>query len=216
MRLTLPGRSALALLLGAGLAGCPLPQTLPEYPASGTITPPRIQSDKVTPVDTVVLVDASCPGLDTDHVFRLSATLIDENTYEQVEYRWFVDYDPQRSTVRPLFPINQFIQGPQDGVSLERVVPPLDLQPYTFDPPMFGAPTESRPGQNFRDSGGLHIVELVVSNAFAPEDPTPVPPHQRPWRTPLKNATQTFETQVYRWTFHYVPTGTAGARCGYP
>jgi hypothetical protein len=33
---------------------------------------------------------------------------------------------------------------------------------------------------------------------------------------PLKNATQTFETQVYRWIFHYVPGGTPGAICNYP
>jgi hypothetical protein len=216
MNTTLPRRAALALLIAAALGGCPLPQSLPEYPASGTITPPRIQSDKVTPVDSVILVDASCTGLDTDHAFRLSATLIDENTFEPVEYRWFVDYHPLRSTVRPLFPINQYIPGSQDGITIERLVPPLDLQPYTFDPPLYGSPTESRPGQNFRDSGGLHIVELVVSNAFAPEDPPPDPPHARPWRTPLRTATQIFETQVFRWVFHYVPTGTPGSRCGYP
>ncbi len=216
MKPPLPALGALAILLGAMLGGCPLPQTLPEYPTSGTITPPRIQSDNVTPIESVILVDAGCAGLDTDHVFRLSATLIDENTFEPVEYRWFVDYDPQRSTVRPLFPTGQFIPGPNDGITIERVVPPLDLQPYTFDPPLFGSPTESRPGQNFRDGGGLHIVELVVSNAFASEDPAPVPAHTRPWRTPLKTDTQTFETQVYRWVFHYVPTGTAGALCSYP
>ncbi len=209
-------RTALLVLLGASLAGCPLPQTLPEYPSGGTITPPRLQSDQVTPADSVILVDAGCAGLDTDHAFRLSATLIDENTYEPVEYRWFVDYDPQRSTVRPLFPIDQFIPGPEDGITILRVVPPLELQPYTFDPPLYGSPTESRPGQSFRDSGGLHVVELVVSNAFAKEDPPPVPAHARPWRTPRKTATQTFETQVYRWVFHYVPAGTPGARCGYP
>jgi hypothetical protein len=216
MRPTLPARGALALLLGAALAGCPLPQTLPEYPTSGTITPPRIQSDRVTPNESVILVDAGCVGLDTAHVFRLSATLIDENTFEPVEYRWFVDYDPQRSTVRPLFPTGQFIPGPNDGITIERVVPPIDFQPYTFDPLLFGSPTEPRPGQNYRDGGGLHIVELLVSNAFASEEPAPVPAHDRPWRTPLKTATQTFETQVYRWIFHYVPSGTAGARCTYP
>jgi hypothetical protein len=216
MSTTLPRRAALALLLGAALAGCPLPQNLPEYPANGTITPPRIQSDKVTPGDSVILVDAGCSGPDTAHAFRLGATLIDENTFEPVEYRWFVDYDPQRSTVRPLFPTGQFIPGPNDGITIERVVPPLDLQPYTFDPPLFGSPTESRPGQAYRDSGGLHVVELVVSNAFASEDPAPVPPHDRPYRTPRKTATQSFETQVYRWVFHYVPAGTAGATCSSP
>jgi hypothetical protein len=213
---TWPGPRSLALLIGAALAGCPLPQTLPEYPTGGAITPPRIQSDRVTPSDTIILVDANCAGADTAHTFRLSATLVDENTYEPVEYRWFVDYDPQRSTVRPLFPTDQIIPGPNDGITIDRVVPPLDLQPYTFDPALYGVPSEPRPGQSFRDGGGLHLVELVVSNGFAPEEPTPVPAHERPFRTPRRTATQTFETQVYRWVFHYVPTGTPGARCSYP
>jgi len=200
MTTTLPGRAALALLLGAALAGCPLPQPLPEYPANGTITPPRIQSDTLTPVDTVLLVDAACA---TEPSFTLSVTLIDENTIELVEARWFADYDPARAaTVTPIPPI-QKIEGPADGVSIERRLDPFVFRPYGFDP--FGSE------QAFRDGGGLHVVELVVSNNFAPEPASP-----RPWRTPLKTATQTFETQVYRWVFHYVPTGTAGARCGYP
>ena len=183
MTTTLPGRGALALLLVAALAGCPLPQPLPEYPTNGTITPPRIQSDTLTHVDTILLVD--------------------ENTFELVEARWFVEYDPARAaTVTPIPPI-QKIEGPADGVSIERHLDPFVFKPYGFDP--FGSE------QAFRDGGGLHVVELVVSNNFAPEPASP-----RPWRTPLKTATQTFETQVYRWVFHYVPTGTAGARCSYP
>jgi len=215
MSRTRPARSALAALLGASLAGCPIPQTLPEYPTSGAITPPRIQSDKVTPIDTLLLVDSGCAGADTDHVFLLSASLVDENTYEVVEFRWFVDYDPSRSTVKPVATPDPFLPGPADGITIERVVPPFSFQPYTFDPPGYGAPTEPRPGQNYRDGGGLHVVELVVSNNFAPE-PAPPASNPRPWRTPLKTTTQTFETQVYRWVFHYVPTGSAGALCQFP
>jgi hypothetical protein len=207
MRFTLPGRSALALLLGAALAGCPLPQTLPEYPASGTITPPRIQSDTVTPLDTVVLVDANCALLPPPS-FTLSARVVDENTYELVEARWFVDYDPGRAaTVTPIPPI-QLVAGPADGLTIERSLDSFVFQPYGFDP----AGSE----QAYRTGGGIHVVELVVSNNFATEVPPPVPAHARPWRTPLSTATQSFETQVYRWTFHYVPTGTLGARCAYP
>jgi hypothetical protein len=216
MRRTRSARSALAALLGATLAGCPIPQTLPEYPTSGAITPPRIQSDKVTPIDTLILVDSGCAGADTDHIFRLSASLVDENTYEVVEFRWFVDYDPLRSTAKPVAtPDDPFLPGPADGITIERVVPPFDFQPYTFDPLTFGSPTETRPGQNYRDGGGLHVVELVVSNNFAPE-PAPPASNPRPWRTPLKTTTQTFETQVYRWVFHYVPAGSAGALCQFP
>jgi hypothetical protein len=205
MKPTRPACGPLALLIGATLAGCPLPQTLPEYPTSGTITPPRIQSDTLTPIDTALLVDANCA---VAPAFTLSAVLIDENTYELVEARWFVDYDPSRaSTVTPISPI-QKIEGPSDGVTIERALNPFVFQPYGFDP--LGSE------QAFRDGGGLHVVELVVSNNFAPEPVPPAPANPRPWRTPLKTATQTFETQVYRWVFHYVPTGTAGARCGAP
>jgi len=207
MKRTLPAPGTLALLLGATLAGCPLPQALPEYPTSGTITPPRIQSDSLTPVDTVVLVDANCV-LGTNPTFTLSARLVDENTYEKVEVRWFVDYDPTRAaSVSPVLP-PEIIDGPADGATIERSLEDFLFQPYGFDP--VGSE------QAYRDGGGLHVVELVVSNNFAPEVPPPVPAHDRPWRTPLKTATQTFETQVYRWVFHYVPTGTAEARCSYP
>jgi hypothetical protein len=206
MTTTLPGRAALALLITAALGGCPLPQTLPEYPASGTITPPRIQGDTVIPAGTVIAVQANClvsPGPS----ITLSAKLIDENTFEKVEARWFVDYDPDRSSVTPIPPI-QIIDGPADGVTIARKLNDFVFRPYAFDP---------RGGeQAYRDAGGLHVVELVVSNAFASEDPPPVPAHDRPWRTPLSTATQQFETQVYRWTFHYVPGGTPGAICSSP
>lgn len=210
----LPAAGALALLLSAGLAGCPLPQTLPEYPTNGIITPPRIQSDQVTPIDTVILVDASCSSDPTAQVFLLSASLVDENTIEQVEARWFIDYDPQRITVVPVK--DQFVPGPADGVTVERSLDSYPFAPYMSDPPGTGSPPESSPGQAFRDGGGIHVVELVVSNNFAPEPVPPAPPNPRPYRTPLKTATQTFETQVHRWVFHYVPTGTPGAACSYP
>jgi hypothetical protein len=203
MKPTLPARGALALLVGVALAGCPLPQTLPEYPTSGTITPPRIQSDTLTPIDTVTLVDAGCAAAPS---FTLSARLIDENTYEKVEARWFVDYDPAvAASVTPRLP-PQIIDGPSDGVTIERPLNDFLFQPYGFDP--------AGGEQAFRTGGGLHVVELVVSNNFAPEIPPPVPAHARPWRTPLKTQTQTFETQVYRWVFHYVPAGTGV--CGSP
>jgi hypothetical protein len=193
--MTCTSRPALALLLGASLAGCPLPQTLPEYPTSGTITPPRIQADRVTPVETVLSVDPACAVPPT---FVLGATLVDENTYEKVEARWFVDYDPAKSSVYPVDPI-QIIAGPADGLTIERRLDDFSFQPYRFDP--LGSELA------FRSGGGLHVVELVVSNNFAPESPPPVPAHDRPWRTPLRTSTQLFETQVQRWVFHYAPGG---------
>lgn len=194
----LPGRRALAALLGLlgpWLAGCPLPQSLPEYPGTGRIAPPRIVTDQATPPDTVVEVAPDCPGAGTDHVFSLGAGLIDENTVEPVEARWFVDYRPDLSTVTPIPPI-EIIPGPEDGVTVERPLTPFQFRPYTFD------------DAAFRAGGGLHVVELVVSNGFLLEPTSGLP---RPWRTPKAQ----YETQVHRWVFHYVPAGAGGA-CGYP
>jgi len=199
MRSTLPGRGALALLLGAALAGCPLPQTLPEYPKNGPITPPRIQMDQVTPIDTLILVDVGC-AVSPAPTFTLGARLIDENTYEVVEVRWFVDYDPLTDKAKPDIP-PYIIEGAADGVTIER-----DVRSYAFLPYSYGSVS----------AGGLHIVELVVSNGFAQEPVPPAPPLARPWRTPQVTSTQKFETQFFRWVFQFVPTGTAGARCSYP
>jgi hypothetical protein len=44
-------RRALTLFAAAALAGCPLPQPLPDYPP-GTITPPRIPLSSSCPTET--------------------------------------------------------------------------------------------------------------------------------------------------------------------
>jgi hypothetical protein len=187
----------MALLGAVLLAGCPLPQTLPEYPAGGPIAPPRIQSDAATPPDTVLEVAPDCAA---SPVFVLASSLVDENTLEKVEARWFVDYLPgNQAREAPRVP-PELIEGPQDGVNTVRTVTPWSFQPYAFDP--------AGGEQAFRDGGGLHVVELVVSNGFAPEPASGQPSLPRPWRTPLDQ----FETQVFRWVFHYVP----GGACGYP
>jgi len=197
---TRPPRLALLLALAAASAagsGCPLPQALPEYPSTGTIAPPRILSDRVTPGDSVIEVDPACATLNgTPPSFLLTATLVDEKTLETVDARWFVDYlagnQARQAPRRP----PDVILGPQNGLDTLRTVPAFEFQPNGFD------------DQPFRDLGGLHVVELVVSNGFAAEPAAGLPPLARPWRTPADQ----FETQVYRWVFHYVPGGT----CQYP
>jgi hypothetical protein len=189
----LPSRAALLTALATLLAGCPIPQSLPEYPLTGKIAPPRIVADDALPSETIIVVAPDCPGADADHLFVLSTSLIDENTKELVEARWFVDYEVGRSTERP-YESPPPIQGPTDGITVQRPLAPFQFRPYTFDDPAF------------RLAGGLHVVELVVSNGFAPEPA--VPPNARPYRTPLAQ----FETQVFRWVFHYTP----GGACGYP
>jgi hypothetical protein len=185
----------LAALPALLLAGCPLPQAVPSYPSTGKIAPPRIQADGATPTDAIIEVAPDCVLVPPDPagpVFTLAASLVDENTLEEDEARWFVDYQPvagARSTVQwgPYI-----VDAPPDGITTVR---PL-LQPFPFHPYSYDAPAAPAPG-------GLHVVELVVSNGFEPADGTGT----RPNRTTKPN----FETQVFRWVFHYSPGGTCAA-----
>lgn len=187
-RATAPALSALAL--SALLSGCPLPQALPEFPSTGAITPPRIVSETATPLDTIIEVAPNCL---TSPTFTLSASLVYENTIDNVEARWFVDYLPgnlQREAPRRPPEVIQ----PVDDLTTVRAVTPWDFRPYDFD----------ANGQASRDEGDLHVVELVVSNRFQAGAGT----GPRPYRSTEAN----FATQVQRWVFHYVPGGS----CGFP
>jgi hypothetical protein len=188
-----PGGRRFLLIAALGpLAGCPLPQPVAEYPATGTIAPPRIKIADVSPIDTFVLVD---PDACTDPVFTLSAKLVDDNTVEAVDARWFLDYDP--ADLLRQRPIEEEQIPPPDAGAIdprERDVEPYLFQAYVLSP----APV----------AGDVHVIELVVSNGFAPEPTPPPPPGWRPYRMPATN----FETQVFRWVFRYVP----GGACSYP
>jgi hypothetical protein len=179
---TLP--RAAALLLAVVLAGCPLPQPLPDYPP-GTITPPRILMDQITGGDQrVFYVPAECPG--AHPTFPLSATLIDVNTIEVVRVRWFVNYDPDLQA-RSNWLQQSDIEGPGDGATTTaRTVPAFVFDAYgahgTATDPEFG---------NSRLAGALQIVEMVVSNSF--DDSATLLPNRTP--------TPGFETQAYRWVF---------------
>ena len=109
-----------------------------------------------------------------------------------------MDYDPAlppqaRDQVRATIP------APDNGLDLVRLIPSWSFTPYGFD-----SGTDAAARRAFRDGGGLHVVELVVSNGFT-ADPGPA---ERPYRSPETN----FETQVFRWVFHYAP----GGACGFP
>jgi hypothetical protein len=161
-----------AVLLALGAAGCPLPQPLAEVNRidGGTVTPPRVVVETARPADTRLLVPlAGCPGV------QLSASVDDVDTVELVEARWFVDYDPATAF------------GIADN-DLPQALPPetrRPVRPFTFDVPPFDPATP------------LHVVELVVSNGFAPGT---APPRNR---APLPG----FEIQVFRWAFGYAATG---------
>jgi hypothetical protein len=190
-RLAAPLAAACAL----ALAGCPLPQALPDYPSTGTITPPRILSDLVTPLDTVVELG---PGCAAPPAVTLTASAVYDDTTKPFDARWFVDYRPDR-LLQARDQSRETIPVPANGIDLVRPITPWVFHPYLYDP---GADAAAQ--QAFRDGGGIHVVELVVSNGFQP-DPGPA---ARPWRSPDQN----FETQVYRWVFRYVP----GAGCAFP
>jgi hypothetical protein len=171
------------------LAGCPLPQPLPDYPA-GAVTPPRILVDEIAGGEAAVqFVPANCTT--TEPVFTLSARVLDTNTIETIEARWFVNYDgrflafhsPWQSVPVPADP---------DPAVLTRQIPAFAFQPYQH-PPAPGAPPAT--GPTYPDAGIVRVVELVVSNGFDPAATTTS--HEKPYRTPLPG----FETQVYRWVF---------------
>ena len=204
-------RFALAALAATALAGCPLPQPLPDYPP-GTITPPRILADGISIAGTssngqpIVLVPANCP---TEPVYPLGAQVLDANTIEQVEARWFVNYHPQ-SGIHSLSWKSDVIPPDPDPLVLTRSVPPRNAEtgaeepfafhPYQYPPPYALPPT---PGPPWPGSDIVRVVELVVSNGFDPAATT-WPAAALPNRAPRPS----FETQVYRWVFLTVPAST--------
>jgi hypothetical protein len=191
-------RHVLAGALAAlALAGCPLPQPLPDSP-KGTITPPRIVMDAImvdggkADAQPIVFVPAGCG---TAPSYTLSATLIDANTLEQVEARWFIDYVATDS-LRWYWHYNELVAPAQTSTDLSRAVTPFTFKPYD-QPPLAGLGSA---GNNA--PGVVHVVELVVSNGFDPSGAAADPPFRGP--------AIGFETQVYRWTFVNVVPGSSG------
>jgi len=184
--------AALVLLL----AGCPLPQPLPSYPP-GSVTPPRIVMDALSPRESVIRVPAHCP---TPPSWNLAAALVDANTGETVTARWFVDYD-RRSTAFCNFEAFEDIPGPGDEGEdpTQRVVRPYRFVPYDH-PAILG-------GSDPRGAGVVHVVELVVSNRYDPtmDDTALCAPEIEdsvfPFRTAARDGQVQFETQTYRWIF---------------
>jgi hypothetical protein len=186
------------LAAAAALAGCPLPQPLPDYPP-GTITPPRIVVDdgieRISRPETIVRVPAAC---DTPPSFTLAAKLIDVDTFEVVRARWFVNYAPDVDDPPRYEPEREDeVLGSNENPPLpSRAVPPWTFYPYSVTYPTIEG-TGSGSGRNV---GALHVVELVVSNGFfEPPDLAPLP-----YRSPSIGPVN-FETQVYRWVFLTVP-----------
>ncbi len=189
-------RAVLPLLaVAALLAGCPIPQPLPEYSA-GTVTPPRILADdQLAPKNgsfdgAVTLIPANCMTIAPTR--DLTASIVDSNTVEGVEARWFVNYDYREAWLRHY---ESQIIPPAANNTDRRLIPTWEFVPYNYAPP-YGTP--ALPGPAYRDPGVLRVVELVVSNGF---DPSVVGTFPGSNRAPKPG----FETQVYRWVFLTVP-----------
>lgn len=190
-------RRLLPVLLPAAvlLAGCPLPQPLPDYPA-GNVTPPRILTDGLASASgtAVTFVPANCATQEPTYTLR--ARVSDTNTIETIEARWFVNYDRDSVLNRqPQLPGSGPIPPNADTTILERQVPLFTFKPYDYEA-MPG--TSAAPGPS-QDAGLTRIVELVVSNGFDPSKNTEE--SKLPFRMPLLG----FETQVHRWVFVTVP-----------
>ncbi len=194
-------RAAFALAGALLLAGCPIPQPLPDYPP-GTITPPRIVMDdsisQIAYPETVVLVPEGCPTTAAPS-FPLSAALVDVNTIEQVSARWFVNYDPMdpaRNAPRQEDEIHGVNTTP---LQTRRTVPMFTFHPYGS----YGTVGSTGSGDG-RNLGAVEIVELVVSNGFDPAGDPPGSAAPLPFRSPAPG----FETQMFRWVFVTVQSPT--------
>lgn len=155
--------TGLAAALLVGLAGCPLPQALPEAIAATGGFGPRIPYEQVSPQATFIDVRKDCTSAP---VFTLRATLTDRDQQEAVEARWFVDYDPASN----YGPVDRDFPAGND----QNFLRPVRDFPYALPADPSFAP---------------HVVELVVSNDFKPRSPTDALPNRMPT---AEHDTQTF------------------------
>jgi hypothetical protein len=189
-----------AIATAVALAGCPLPQPLPDYPA-GTVTPPRILSASATAgSDSIIPVPAGCTTPPSGPSHPIDARIFYPSSVT-VEARWFVDY---RSDVPSRYAIQNTIRevpADPDPLVLERQVPTFTFAPYGFPPP-----TELGSFASWSAPGIVHVVELVVSNGFDTSETAPQP-NRTPASTP--DGATLFEIQTYRWVF----VNVAGLPC---
>jgi hypothetical protein len=190
----------IAAALAVGLGGCPIPQPVPDYPA-GTVTPPRILMDAVdlepsTDGNPIIFVPAGCPTTAIPS-YSLATSVSDPTTFEAIEARWFVNYDPGST---PNYTIQQTntIQPNADTTNLIRLVPAFVFKPYDYPPSPTvaqGVSPVPKPGSTstwYSQGDILRVVELVVSNGFEPATTVDLP---------NKKPRPGFATQTYRWVF---------------
>ena len=174
--------AVLAVALGA-VAACPLPQPLPGVTRidGGTITPPRIQVASALPSDTITYYDDVACGSPGTLGFSLGASVVDQNTDEVVDVRWFIDYDKGKFTATPWG--EEQIPAPTDPEQFIRTVTPQRFNPASNAWSLQGPPP--------------HVVELVVTNGGFFNEPLPN-------RSPAAG----YEVEIFRWVFQ--PSTGAG------
>lgn len=193
MRPTVPPRwtaTAAVLAATALLGACPLPQPLPgvgNIDAGLPITPPRVVTASARPAQALTAYGppSACDG---GAEYQVKADVIDENTDEQVEVRWFVDYDAANQRLAQPLQV-EVLPPPTDATQVLRQPAPFPFQPSDFDTP----------------SPRVHVVEMTVSNGFLPLG-QPVPDGGLPNREPATG----YEVQLFRWSFQEQPDGGCG------
>jgi len=186
-----------AVVAAAALAGaCPLPQPLPgvgSVDAGITITPPRVYTASVHPAIPITTYGppAVCNG---GAQFSVSASIIDENTGEPVDVRWFADYDPtSQAHIAPLS--TQTLPAPPDPSQFIRTPNALVFFPSDFD--------------NGQPAPRAHVVQMVISNGFAAAPDGGFQP-SLDGGLPYQEPAPSYEVQEFRWTF----TPQADGGCG--
>lgn len=192
-----------AVLGAAALAGaCPLPQPLPGVGTvdAGTLNaPPFVLVPSAQPALAVTPYGPpSICGGGLGAGFAVSANVIDYNTDDVDEVRWFVDYDP--TTVEGITPIADNTLDPPSPTSPNQI---LRTNPsgFTFPdggPGLFYPSALSTPAP--------HVVEMAVSNGFQSLTQEPSLDGGMPNLEPASS----YQVQIFRWTF--VPTADGG--CG--
>lgn len=177
--------AALAVAL-ASAAACPLPQPLPGVTRidGGTVTPPRIAVASARPSGTIIFYDDAVCNTPGTQGYTLGASVVDQNTDEVVDVRWFVDYDVSQNTLYPW--AEQLLPAPADPEEFTRAVASRSFNPV-LEPFIVG---RSPP----------HVVELVVTNGGWGNTPLPS-------RSPAPG----YEVEIFRWVFQ---PGPAGSGCG--
>ena len=170
-----PRLGALAALASAlaAAAACPLPQPLPGVTRidGGTITPPRIAVASALPSDTILYYDPAVCLVPGAAPFTLSASVVDQNTDEVVDVRWFVDYVAPYGT-SPWQ--SELIAAPTEPDQFVRA-----LESRTFNP-----------ARDTPDPNALHVVEVVVTNGGFVNEPLP-----------NRSAAPGYEVEIFRWVF---------------